>query len=167
MCAQCKYLSYFWNKEDIHNVLKINVNRSVCPVHALTSCHRNNLTAQLCLLFGLDHSHSLSLCCRGLPVLSGNTERGMPHVQWSVTVLHHYYWTQHYSSRSNVIVRLSDPGPVSAASAGPQLAVRTKTRNGAGQGSPCIFAHQQNMLSPCTQKYMSKNICQKKIQRIV
>ena len=119
------------------------------------------------LLFRLDHSHSLSLCCSGLPVLSGNTERGMPHVQWSVTVLHHYYWTQHYSSRSNVIVRLSDPGPVSAASAGPQLAVRTKTRNSAGQGSPCIFAHQQNMLSPCTQKYMSKNICQKKIQRIV
>ena len=117
------------------------------------------------LLFGLYHSHSLSLCCCGLPVLSGNTERGMPHVQWSVTVLHHYYWTQHYSSRSNVIVRLSDPGPVSAASAGPQLAVRTKTRNSAGQGSPCIFAHQQNMLSPCTQKYMSKNICQKKISK--
>ena len=65
---------------------------------------------------------------------------------------------------SNVIVRLSGPGTgtVSALSAGPQLAVRRKTRNSAGQGSPCKFAHQQNMLSPCTQnvcqKYLSKNV---------
>ena len=57
---------------------------------------------------------------------------------------------------SNVIVRLSGAGTVSALSAGPQLAVRRKTRNSAGQGSPCKFAHQQNMLSPCTQ-----NVCQK------